>query len=153
MSIRLRPAQESDFDFAFDTKQKALGPYVAARWGWNHARQLAIHRTRWTERPWLIILDDTQPIGTVSIGDAEDHVRFGEFYLLPEHQRKGIGSIILRSTLQNADAHGLPVKLEYLKWNPVGSLYQRHGFIVTSESDTHYFLVRPPSLHSPGLTE
>ena len=124
MSISLRPAQESDFDFAFDTKREAIGPYVVARWGWNHPSQLAIHRTRWTVRPWLIILDDMQPIGTVSIAQADDHIRFGEFYLLPKHQRKGIGSTILRSTLLSADAQGLCVKLEYLKWNPVGSLYK-----------------------------
>jgi hypothetical protein len=46
--------------------------------------------------------------------------------------------------LKRADEAGLPVKLEYLKWNPVASLYQRYGFETTSETDVHYFAVRKP---------
>jgi hypothetical protein len=36
------------------------------------------------------------------------------------------------------------VRREYLKWNPVGSLYLRHGFVRTHEADIHFFLERPP---------
>ncbi len=32
----------------------------------------------------------------------------------------------------------LPVRLRYLKWNPVGSLYRRNGFQQVGESDVHF---------------
>ena len=64
--------------------------------------------------------------------------------LLPWFQRQGIGTEVLLAVLQRADADGLPVRLEYLKGNPVGSLYKRHGFAVVAENGSHYFLVRPP---------
>jgi GNAT superfamily N-acetyltransferase len=72
-----------------------------------------------------------------------DHVRFGEFYLSPERQRKGLGSRVLEQCLSLADAEKTRIRLEYLKWNPVGTLYRRHGFIVTGETATHWLMERP----------
>jgi hypothetical protein len=44
-----------------------------------------------------------------------------------------------------ADAAGLPVRLEYLKWNPVGALYRRNGFRPIGETGIHVLLERPPA--------
>ena len=142
MSVTLSPAEEADSEFAFDAKRQALGPYVEARWGWDDALQRTLHRQRWGERPWSIILSAGQRVGTVSVARTPTHIQFGEFYLLPSFQRQGIGTEVLRSVLRWADEENVAVKLEYLRWNPVGSLYQRHGFVVVSENDSHYFLVR-----------
>jgi len=142
MKPTLRSATESDFEFSFEAKRQALGPHVSARWGWDEAYQIELHSKRWSERPWSIIDLNGEPIGTVSIKRNEEHFQFGEFYLLPAFQRRGIGTHVLRSVLEEADNHALPVKLEYLKWNPVGSLYKRHGFEVVAENEIHYFLVR-----------
>jgi len=144
MNHTLRPATDSDYTFAFEAKQRALGPHISARWGWQSDVQARFHRQRWAERPWCIIELDGRSIGTVSVERTATEMRFGEFYLLPEHQGRGIGSAVLQGVLAEADASALTVNLEYLKWNPVGSLYKRHGFVVTKENDSHYFLSRPP---------
>jgi GNAT superfamily N-acetyltransferase len=83
-------------------------------------------------------------IGTVSIHDRSDFIRFGEFYLLSSFRKKGLGSMILSEFLKDCDRSNRAVQLEYLKWNPVGSLYKRHGFDVVSENEIHYFMVREP---------
>ena len=70
-------------------------------------------------------------------------MRFGEFYVFPAYQRRGIGSVVLGLCLELADAQRMPVRLEYLKWNPVGSLYRRHGFAVVGETDIHWLMERP----------
>jgi GNAT superfamily N-acetyltransferase len=142
VNLTLRAATLADFEFAFEAKHQALGPHITARWKWDEDFQLTLHRKRWSERPWSIIELDGMPIGTLSVEEHPDHIRFGEFYLLPQYQRQGIGSSLLRSVLDRADALSLPVKLEYLQWNPVGSLYLRHGFKLTSQNDTHFFLQR-----------
>ena len=144
MRVTLSAATEADYEFAFEAKQQALGPYVAACWGWDDALQWKFHRQRWTERPWFIIVHTGQRIGTVSVARTTTHIQFGEFYLLPRFQNRGLGTEVLQTVLQQADLDGLPVRLEYLKVNPVGSLYRRHGFVVTSENNHHYFLVRAP---------
>ena len=145
MNVILRLAVEADCEFAFEAKRQALGPHVAAHWGWDESTQLAYHHQHWTSRLWSIILNADGPIGTVSIETTKEYIRFGEFYLLTRYQRQGIGSQILKEVLHIADAQRLPTKLEYLKWNPVGSLYKRHGFVVVDENDTHYFLLREPA--------
>ena len=50
--------------------------------------------------------------------------------------------MVLAKAIGEADRTRLPMRLEYLKWNPVGSLYERHGFLRTGENDTHYFMER-----------
>lgn len=144
MQVSLRPASEEDFEFAFKVKREALGPHVVARWDWDEEFQLALHRRRWTERPWSVLQSKDESIGTVSILQLADHVRFGEFYLLPQFQRKGIGTDLLKRVIAQSDEAGIPIRLEYLKWSPVGTLYGRHGFSVISENETHYFMERVP---------
>jgi len=145
MNTTVRSATKDDFEFAFETKRVALGPHVVARWGWDEHLQRQIHQDRWSARPWFIVQDQGGvSIGTLSVQEHTDHLQFGEFYLLPQFQRQGIGSSLLRSVLDRADSLSLPVRLEYLKWNPVGSLYRRHAFNVVAENEIHFFLERKP---------
>jgi GNAT superfamily N-acetyltransferase len=145
MKTSLRIAQPKDIDFAFEVKRKALGPYIISRWGWDENIQRKIHETKWVQRPWYIVELDSESIGTVAITRAPDHIQFGEFYLLPDYQGQGIGSEILSNVITESEVKQLPIRLEYLKWNPVGSLYARQGFRIVSENDTHYFLNRIPN--------
>jgi len=73
-------------------------------------------------------------------------VTVGEFYIFSSFHRKGIGTEVLTGILRETDAKGLPVRLQCLKWNPVVALYKRHGFVVTSESDTHFLMERRAAL-------
>jgi GNAT superfamily N-acetyltransferase len=143
MRLALRPARESDSPFTYAVKREALGNYVAQVWGWDEAVQRAYHAADWERhRPDIVELEGT-PIGTLEIIENDDHVYIGEFYLLPEYQRRGIGTELLRRVLERADRIGVPSRLQFLKVNPVRSLYERHGFRVTGESATHYFAERP----------
>ena len=150
MRVVLRQATECDMSFAFEAKRRALGPFIKSRWGWDEEFQLDLHKQRWGEKPQFIVLNENTLIGTVSIQEGLDCIRFGEFYLLPEYQGKRLGSEILASVLQRADEAALPVKLEYLKWNPVASRYQRYGFEITSETDVHFLAVRKPVTLTSG---
>lgn len=144
MKITLKDALISDSHFAFEAKRQAMGPHIEAKWGWDDDFQRTLHAQRYGEKPWFIILLDGEAIGTVSIHELPEHTRFGEFYLLTKYRNKGIGSRVLKAFLDKCDKESKDVVLEYLKWNPVGSLYKRHGFEVTSENDIHYFMTRIP---------
>ncbi|MDP1961267.1 MAG: GNAT family N-acetyltransferase [Reyranella sp.] len=136
------PKDEQALGFSFEAKRAAMGPYIVQRWGWDEALQMRLHRERFGEKPFFKVVQDDRVIGTVSVMPLADHVRFGEFYLFPEFQRHGLGGAILRHCLALADAQGLPVRLEYLKWNPVGTLYRRHGFAVIGETKVHWLMER-----------
>jgi len=144
MKIELNQANKTDIDFAFEAKKQAMGPHIESKWGWDENFQRTLHEQRFSEKPWFIILVNGESVGTVSIDDVGEHKRFGEFYLLMKFQRRGIGTKVLNNFLRECDIKSKKVFLEYLKWNPVGSLYKRNGFEVTSENEIHYFMIREP---------
>ena len=133
--FHLLPKDEPALRYSFEAKRAAMGPYITRRWGWDETLQRRLHGERFGAKPFFKVIRRDQPIGTVSMMLLADHVRFGEFYLFPEFRRHGRGGAILRHCLALADAQGLPVRLEYLKWNPVGTLYRRHGFATIAESE------------------
>jgi GNAT superfamily N-acetyltransferase len=144
--VELVPMQRSDaeFEVAFALKRDALGPQIVAKWGWDEPYQRELHSQRWNAKRFFRIVRDGATIGTIAIDEAPDHIRVGEFYVAPRLQNQGIGSEVLRPILRGAERKNLPVRLECLKWNPALSFYKRHGFVVTSESEIHFFLERAP---------
>ncbi|WP_343712705.1 GNAT family N-acetyltransferase [Inquilinus sp.] len=139
-----RLAQTAEaIDFTFEAKRAAMGPHIIRRWGWDEAVQREIHHRRFHEKPFFGINRDASSLGTLSFQVLTGYIQFGEFYLLPAFQRRGIGSAVLAHCLAVAHEMGLAVRLEHLLWNPVGSLYRRHGFAPTGCSETHQFMERP----------
>jgi GNAT superfamily N-acetyltransferase len=131
-------------DFAFEVKRAALGPHIIARWEWDEAFQRNFHERQFRDRPVSRIMYHRQPVGTVALTAASDHIRLDDFYLFPAHHGRGLGARILKHCLAIADAHGKPVRLQHLKWNPVGSLYRRHRFSVIDETESHFIMERQP---------
>ena len=143
------PRTSEAASLAFEVKREALGPHIRRRWPWDEAFQRDLHQRRFDEKPFFEIKRSGQRIGVLSLMVLPDHVRFGEFYLFSAFQGQGIGSAILRHCLSLADGLLLPVRLEYLHWNPVGSLYGRHGFVEIGRSDTHCLMERAVSPAAP----
>ena len=133
-------------DFSFMVKKQALGAHIAHRWGWNEEFQREVHDQRLREKPFYLIELKSIPIGTLSLREQPNHLRFGEFYLIDAFRGQGIGSQILTHCLGIAEKMNLAVRLEYLRWNPVGSLYRRNGFVEVDQSSTHFFMERPARL-------
>ena len=84
------------------------------------------------------------PVGVVGWEHRDGHVWLKELFVLPEHQGRGIGGRIIARVVD--EAQGREVRLRTLRPN-LGAvrLYQRCGFELTGETDTHRFLARPPS--------
>jgi len=47
-----------------------------------------------------------------------------------------------RCSIMRRNLRETETRLEFLKWNPVGALYFRHGFQVVSEGETHFSAAR-----------
>jgi GNAT superfamily N-acetyltransferase len=138
----LTPTDE-EFEFSFQAKKQALGPHIIQQWGWDEKFQREVHDQRLREKPFCQIEMNGRPIGTLSLQLLPKFIRFGEFYLIDSFRGLGIGSKILAHCLQLADDKNIPVRLEYLLWNPVGSLYRRNGFVEIERTPTHFLMERP----------
>jgi hypothetical protein len=62
-----------------------------------------IHLDHVRERPFFAIECSEARIGTLSLMQQDDFARFGEFYILPREQQRGLGSRILGHVLQVSD--------------------------------------------------
>jgi len=144
--IRLIPSEESHREFSYQVKKAAEGEYIARIWGWDENFQRNFHAEVWQQNRPDIITYDNKPIGTISIIENEDYIEIRQFFLLPEYQRQGIGSYLLKSILDKADNSGRITRLAYLKNNPVVALYKRHGFQISDVIENFCFMERKPDI-------
>ena len=82
------PKDEQALRYSFEAERAAMGPCIVQRWGWDEALQMRLHGERFGEKPFFKVVRRDHTIGTVSVMQLADHVRFGEFYLFPEFQRR-----------------------------------------------------------------
>jgi ribosomal protein S18 acetylase RimI-like enzyme len=87
----------------------------------------------------------------------DDGVVLQNIEIEPEFQGRGIGSELICRIIEDADARGLAVKLQALKVNSGAiRLYERLGFVLVEESDTHFQMRRkaaPTGTSQPGIEQ
>jgi GNAT superfamily N-acetyltransferase len=91
----------------------------------------------------LIIIVDGRDVGAMSLRRTEGEIYFANLHILTEFQGKGLGTKIFRDVFAEADAMGIPVVGQAFRSNPVRRLHERLGFIVISETDLRYKIIRP----------
>ena len=139
----LRPAEAEDSDFSFGVRAAAFRPYLELARGWDEAEERRLHERRFREQEFQVIEWEGEPAGIVALVMAEDGLWLKQICIAPAHQGRGIGGACLRRLLERARERGLPLRLQSLKVNPRAlAFYERHGFRLTGETDTHYMLER-----------
>ena len=142
--IKLIPADETHLEFSYRVKKASLGEYITQIWGWDEVIQRDFHAKSWGEDKPHIITYRNIPIGTITTVEGTGHIDIVHFYILPNYQSKGIGTYLLRDISTRADQTGRVVKLQFLKINPVKSLYERHYFNIVRTDDKFYYAERKP---------
>ena len=138
MRYQLRLAMGKDYDFFYRLQVAAMKEYVTQTYGWNDAVQARYLRQKFAEREHQIIIVDGQDVGVLEVNRSEDEVMLVNIQILPEYQRQGIGTAVIRDVLVDASRQGSPVVLWVMKVNPVRELYERLGFEIVEETATHY---------------
>jgi GNAT superfamily N-acetyltransferase len=149
--IRLIPADETHNEFSYQVKKAAEGEYIVSMFGWDEDVQRGFHDKAWQEQKPDVITYDGKLIGTIATIEIEDCIEIGQFFILPEYQRKGIGTHLLKNILDKADQSGKNVTLKFLKNNPVKSLYVRNGFRLVYTSEVAHHMERKISGGSGSL--
>ena len=144
MQISLRPATQHDYDFLWWLHCATMKPYVEKTWGWDEQWQAQRFRDHFDPATREIIEGDGLPIGCISVERREDRVFLSVIKIAPDHQNRGIGTKLVRALLNEADGRGVPVELQVIKANPARRLYERLGFAVVGETETHYLMRRVP---------
>jgi ribosomal protein S18 acetylase RimI-like enzyme len=107
-------------------------------YGWDEDWQARYFREHLDPAERQIIRYDGADVGYISIEDQKTGFFLNSIAILPAYQGLGIGTTLIRRLQHKARTKGVPVTLQVLKGNPARALYERLGFNVTGETDTHH---------------
>lgn len=142
----LRPATLADLDFALRLVDATLRPYAEATWGaWSETESRGRLSEDLLAGRSSIVQWQGQAIGLLRVDRLPTHWQLEQIFLAPEHQRRGLGTRLLRQLFSQADAAGAPIRLRVLRVNPAQQLYRRLGFEIESESPQRLYLLRWPA--------
>ncbi len=144
MEVNLRPAKPEDAEFLYYLLKAAMQHYVAQTYGWDEPWQQAHFQETFDPARQQVIVLNGRDIGVIAVERKDTEFFLTRIYLLPAYQNQGIGSRLIQALLREAFDRHLPVRLRVLKVNPARRLYERLGFKVVEETDTHYFMEAPP---------
>lgn len=151
--LALRPARGSDGERLFALWKGTLGPYLVETHGrWDEAaqRETFFARLEKTLAEHEILEQDGEAIGCLHVVRRPAELRLNRILLSPAFQGAGLGTLILRSLISEADAAGVPIRLRVLRVNPARRLYERLGFAVSGETPTHFEMERAPGAREAG---
>lgn len=134
----LRAASQADFEFLYNLKKSCLEDYVAATWGWDESFQRSHFVHHFNPANTSIIIVDGTDVGELSLEERAGGIYLAGIYILPSYQGKGLGTAILQELIEHAQAQKLALRLQVLRVNPARGLYERLGFRIVAENETHY---------------
>ena len=85
----------------------------------------------------LILLED-KPIGRLMIESRPHEIRCIDLGLLPEYRERGLGTGVIRKLQETAKRENKPLRLQVIRFSRAVNLFDRLGFVRTSETGTHF---------------
>ncbi len=137
MKISFRPIANKDFEFLWRLHNAALKDYITQTWGWDEDWQKQNFAKIFKPEKAKIIVFEEKDVGYWEVSEKETETVLISIRLLPKYQRRGIGTKIIKDLL---NASQKPVRLQVLKVNPAKKLYERLGFEIFDETDTHFLM-------------
>jgi ribosomal protein S18 acetylase RimI-like enzyme len=143
MTIALRPACSDDYAFALNLYVETIKPLARTWTEWVDEDQQARFASLWRpDDTRIITLDGQEDIGWVEFRQTGDEIFLKQLYIVPAHQRRGIGSRVMQRLFEERRGAAKSIALFVLKNNPAFWFYERHGFSVALETRTKFVMRR-----------
>jgi ribosomal protein S18 acetylase RimI-like enzyme len=149
LSYHIRPAAGEDVGFLADvvfeaTRAQGRLPYDFDERQWRERFcdwSMAEIRGEIPGSTTSVVEIDNERAGRLRVTRTADHIELNGIQLLPEIQRRGIGTAIIEDLKSQAAAAGIPIDLGVEKDNPQArKLYERLGFVQAGETEEEYRL-------------
>lgn len=145
MIYTLRQCTEDDFEFIFKLKVLCFKWYVEKIYGWDEEKQrsltLAEILNNLNAMRIIQVNGEDAGLSTFSVDENNDG-RIGLFAILPEYQGQGLGTQVLQDIISDNPNRRLYLKV--YKENPARHLYERVGFSIYGDTQTHYLYEHIP---------
>ncbi|HWM93170.1 MAG TPA: GNAT family N-acetyltransferase [Thermoanaerobaculia bacterium] len=138
-AVSLRPIREEDMDFLLRLYATTRADEMAMVTDWSDEQkewfvrmqfqaQHAWYQEHYGDAQFDVILLEGVPAGRLYVHRRAAEIRLIDISLMPELRGRGIGSILLRELMGEAEAAGKPLTIHVEKYNPAMRLYLRLGF-------------------------
>ncbi|GAB2900415.1 GNAT family N-acetyltransferase [Paraburkholderia jirisanensis] len=139
LALSLRAATLADEPFLLELRGLTMTEHLA-RAGEPIDAATHYERMRFHFDDAQIICYADADVGLLKLSKPATDWYLYQIQILPSHQRKGLGTQIIRAALAQARAAGATITLHVLRGNPARRLYENLGFEVVSESDIDFVM-------------
>lgn len=153
--VRLRPATVTDEDFLREVYASTRADELAlVEWPdsekaafvtMQFAAQTAYYREHYPHGELSVVEVDRESAGRLWVDRRSDEIRIVDIALLPERRGLGVGSMLVRRLLEEAESRGVPVRIHVERFNPALGLYRRLGFTELGATGVHIFMEWVPT--------
>lgn len=155
-AISLRGSTAEDQEFLFSLYASTRRGEMAAL-GWGVQQQDAFLRMQFNaQRLWYqqayedaencIVMLGEQCAGRWIVLRGKSEIMLVDITLLPEFQKRGLGTELLRKLIRESEDVSLPLRLQVARNNPARRLYERLGFVAGEEDQMYCHMERPPQV-------
>lgn len=135
--LTFRAASEADVPFLLELRRQTMTEHLQ-RSGVEASDSERIERVLANFDCAEIILLSGTPVGLLKVVRSQDNWDLVQIQILPQKQGGGLGGIILKKLLADADEARTAVTLSVLRANPARRLYERLGFRIVGENEHAY---------------
>jgi ribosomal protein S18 acetylase RimI-like enzyme len=148
MLIAFRPAVAADFDYCRRIYFAEMD-WIIRELGIDELAQQKSFVKQWNPSQVRIITLDGADIGWLQGFAAGDDLFLAQLFVERGHQRRGIGTEVMKRLIEEADQLNQAVRLDVVKINPAMRLYERLGFRILGEEDRKFYMKRDPDRTLP----
>jgi len=137
--IELRQATSDDVTFLWDVFRVSMKDYITQTRGeWDERREESQFRNQLDLLTTQVVHANNLAVGFIMALVKDGASWIHTICIVPEHQRKGIGTEVLHRVIAQAKEQKMSLYLNVLKVNPARRLYERLGFGVIEETKHHF---------------
>ena len=141
MQIGFRAATAEDFDYC-KRMYFAEMEWIIRELHLDELAQADKFRQQWIQEQVRIITLNGVDIGWLQSFTEGDGLFLGQLFVERDHQRRGIGTEVVKRLIKEAEALNQAVRLDVVKINPAIRLYERLGFRIVGEEERKFHMKR-----------
>ena len=147
MQIAFRAATAHDFDYCRRLYFAEM-EWIIRELQLNAVAQAEKFSQQWKQTQVRVITLNGLDVGWLQSFTEGDALFLGQLFVERTHQRRGIGTEVMKRLLQEAEGLNQAVRLDVVKINPAMRLYERLGFRVIGEEARKFYMRRDPGASS-----
>ena len=138
--------EDKDHDEYIKCQTEAFKKYIIEFFGGFNVDVMEGHLADILKFDLYKIIVENELAGFIYFKEEDEKITLDVFTILPKFRNCGLGSQILQDFIKLANTKNKTINLDTFKTNPAKVFYERNGFVVTGENNSHFILEYTPNL-------